>query len=356
MREPACSRRRLPHPAAFLAGFVAVAGGLSVLIVTLRASNAVLTLMLVPVVFAALFYGRAVYLPMIGALSALDLWIISYVSMDTPGEAAGALVVLLLAGTLMAEIVHRLTRERARAEDAVRASEAHFRSLIENSSDISAFVDAHGVVVYGSPSIQRVLGFDPAELVGRNVLGYLHPADAAQVERTFDHALQGAGNHEPLGLRFRHKDGTWRHLEAVLVCRQLSPGEPPAVVINCRDVTERKRADEELAMERNVLRLLIDSIPDNIYIKDREGRLVIANAAMARRFGMNAPADLIGKTDFDLFEREVAERYRERELRVIRVARRSSTSRNWWSTRPGARVGSCSRSCRCATARAISPA
>ena len=135
--------------------------------------------------------------------------------------------------------------ERQLAEQALQEREEHFRRLIENAHDITCILAADGVMTYLSPSIQRVLGYAPEELVGRNSFDFIHPDDAAGVAAAIQSVVtseEGTGYAE---YRFRHADGEWRHLEAV--GRMVIEGDPEAgFVSNIRDVTERKHAEEAL--------------------------------------------------------------------------------------------------------------
>ncbi|HLM68800.1 MAG TPA: PAS domain S-box protein, partial [Longimicrobium sp.] len=135
--------------------------------------------------------------------------------------------------------------ERKEAEDAVRRSESHFRRMIENAQDNIVIIDPAGVMTYQSPSILRVLGYTPEELVGRSAFEFIHPDDvellAAEMRRTFgEPGYVGQAEY-----RFRHADGSWRYLEAL--GQTLSPDSPDeGVVANIRDVTERRRGEEAL--------------------------------------------------------------------------------------------------------------
>ncbi|HEV3048978.1 MAG TPA: PAS domain S-box protein, partial [Longimicrobium sp.] len=146
-------------------------------------------------------------------------------------------------GGLVANI--RDITERQLAEQALQEREEHFRRLIENAHDITCILGSDGVMTYLSPSIQRVLGYAPEELQGRNSFDFIHPDDAAGVVAAIESVVTrptGTGYAE---YRFRHADGTWRHLEAV--GRMVVPGEPESgFVSNIRDVTERKHAEEAL--------------------------------------------------------------------------------------------------------------
>jgi len=84
------------------------------------------------------------------------------------------------------------------------------------------------------------------------------------------------------------------------------------------EVNERMRAEESLSEERKVLRVLIDNVPDFMYVKDAECRFVVANLSVAKQMGAKTPEELLGKTDFDFYTREVAAPFFEDEQRVIR--------------------------------------
>ena len=135
----------------------------------------------------------------------------------------------------------RYAAERGRAVEALERREEHYRSLIENSLDLVSIVNADGTIRYASPSHERVLGYRLDELVGRNVLDFVHASDVAQVQE----ALHEVDPARAVECRFRHQDGSWRMLESF--GRNLShlPGVA-GVVVNSRDVTERKRLEEQL--------------------------------------------------------------------------------------------------------------
>ncbi len=85
------------------------------------------------------------------------------------------------------------------------------------------------------------------------------------------------------------------------------------------EVNERVRAEEALSEERKVLRVLIDNVPDFMYVKDAESRFVVANASLARSMGVKGPEELLGKTDFDFYSSELATGYHQDEQNVIRT-------------------------------------
>ncbi|MEW6638446.1 MAG: PAS domain S-box protein, partial [Actinomycetota bacterium] len=135
--------------------------------------------------------------------------------------------------------------ERVEAKDALRRSEARFRSLVQNGSEILTIIERDGTVLYESPAIERVLGYRPEEMIATNVLSYIHAEDIERVSAALSGVVDEPGIVRRAEFRFRHRDGTWRWLEAV--GSDLS-GDPAVggIVVNSRDVTERKRAEEEV--------------------------------------------------------------------------------------------------------------
>ncbi len=146
--------------------------------------------------------------------------------------------------------VQRNITERKRAEEALRRSEERFRSLIENALDIITIMDADGTIHYESHSVEKVLGYSPAELIGENFFAYIHPDDLTNTCYGIVNAMPTPEVACPIEFRYRHKDGSWRTLEAI--SQQFrDEAIAPRIVVNSRDITERKRLDQvRLALER----------------------------------------------------------------------------------------------------------
>jgi PAS domain S-box-containing protein len=134
--------------------------------------------------------------------------------------------------------------ERKRAEAALRDSEEYFRSLIENVSDIITVLDSAGTILYESPSIERVLGYKPEELLGQNAFEWVHPEELAHTAEAFARGFQSAESTPLVEARFRHKDGSWRVVEMIGKPARDRSGQTIGIV-NTRDITQRKRAEEE---------------------------------------------------------------------------------------------------------------
>ena len=137
------------------------------------------------------------------------------------------------------------TTARRRAEEALRQSEERFRALVQNASDIVTVLKADGTIRYESPSIVRLLGYPPEDLIGRNAFDYIHPEDLKRVQNIFLEITKRSGASGPVEVRFRHADGSWRYLEGI-GNNLLEDPNVRGIVVNSRDVTERKQAEEKL--------------------------------------------------------------------------------------------------------------
>jgi two-component system, cell cycle sensor histidine kinase and response regulator CckA len=150
----------------------------------------------------------------------------------------------LVKGRLDGDLLVRSIRyasERGRAVEALERREEHYRSLIENSMDLISILNLDGTIRYVSPSHERMLGYPLDELVGRNVLSFVHSDDRARVQT----ALAKGNNGRPVECRIRHCDGSWRVLESF--SRDLSHvAGVNGMVVNARDITERKHLEEQL--------------------------------------------------------------------------------------------------------------
>jgi two-component system cell cycle sensor histidine kinase/response regulator CckA len=145
-----------------------------------------------------------------------------------------------------------ITEER-HAECALRDSERYFRSLIENAHDVITITDAEGVIRYESPAVERAFGYRPEELIGKNAFDLIHPDDRAAVLDAFEKCVRDPAISERIRLRFMHKNGSWRVLEAV---GHNLLGDPAVggMVSNLRDITEHCHAEEALREREDQLR------------------------------------------------------------------------------------------------------
>ena len=143
--------------------------------------------------------------------------------------------------------VQRETTERKRQEEEARTKEENLRaSLTRNASDVAAILGADGGIRYASPSVLKALGFKPEEMVGTNISFYVHPDDLERTKGAFAKRIEKPGVGKPMGMRLRHKNGSWRHLEAV-ANNLLDDPSVSGIVVNAWDVTGRRELEERLA-------------------------------------------------------------------------------------------------------------
>ena len=241
-----------------------------------------------------------------GAEITIEIVLSSIELIEGLGEAGGRLVLAII----------RDVTERKEADEAIKESEERFRSLVQNTSDTITILEADGTIRYVSPAVERMTGRTPQELVGTNAFDSVHQDDRQRASGIFAEILRSPGLHPPLEFRVPHKDGSWRYLEHV-VTNLLDDPAVRGVVINSRDVTERKRAKEEVrrlnqglearVAERTIqlesalaeleqrerglreserqLRQLFENLADALFVHDERGRIVDCNAQACRALG-----------------------------------------------------------------------
>ncbi len=189
--------------------------------------------------------------------------------------------------------------DRARTEEALRRSEEHFRSLIENASDIVTIVGDNGTFRYASPSVERVLGYPPGELLERNAFDFVHPDDIAIVADALSRAIQHPATPQAAQFRFRARDGSWRVLEAVGQAR-VSDAGIAQLIVNARDVTERRRQERALRENKERLRTVIAGAPLVLFALDRDAVFTMVEGKGLDALGVR-PAQLVGRSVSDLY-------------------------------------------------------
>jgi diguanylate cyclase (GGDEF)-like protein/PAS domain S-box-containing protein len=159
--------------------------------------------------------------------------------------------------------------ERKEAEARLRESEERFRSLVQNSSEIIIILDEDGTVRYQSPAVEQVTGYTSEERVGRSGFELIHPEDLGRLRRVHAEVRSDLGTGRSVEVRCRHKDGTWKYLEATVHNLLEEPGVL-GIVVNARDVTERKALEGEL--RRRALHDRLTGLPNRQLFMDRLGQ------------------------------------------------------------------------------------
>ncbi|MBW3635732.1 MAG: PAS domain-containing protein, partial [Armatimonadetes bacterium] len=199
----------------------------------------------------------------------------------------------LLPGSLLPDGLHETGQERQVQDLLLQQGEDPFRALVENAADILGVVDGNGTMRYQSPSIEKLLGYAPAELNGQNAFDLIHPDDAPHFGETLTRASQAPGETFSVEYRFQHRDGSWRTLEST--GKTLMGGaHASGVVLSSRDITQRKVAEAVLQAAKDQLQVVLDTIPGGVTWVSRDLRYLGVNRYLTEYFKM-AAENFIGR-------------------------------------------------------------
>ena len=203
--------------------------------------------------------------------------------------------------------------ERSRATEA----QAQLAAIVESSPDgiVSSTMD--GVVLTWNAGAERMFGYTGAEIIGRK-LTVIVPDDLAQDVRQRRQSYLSGNQFIPYESERVAKNGN-----RITVSVNASPlrdatGKIARFATIYRDITERKLAEEAVKKERALLRAVVDAIPERIYVRDRQGRYLLENSTYRKMYGNSSIGEIAGKTVFDIFPREFAERTRAADEAVMR--------------------------------------
>ncbi len=199
---------------------------------------------------------------------------------------------------------------RKRAAEALRRSEARFRSLVETTSDWVWEVDRNGVYTYASPKVKELLGYEPEEVGGKTPFDFMPAEEAERVGRLF-RGVTGSG--EPFAALENtnvHRDGRQVVLETSAVPILGADGNVLGYRGIDRDITERKRAAEALRESEERFRTVVDASKDAMIAIDHEGLVTLFNPAAEEMFGRKNE-EIVGQSLDVLMPEEYRERHRQ---------------------------------------------
>jgi PAS domain S-box-containing protein/putative nucleotidyltransferase with HDIG domain len=202
---------------------------------------------------------------------------------------------------------------RERIEEKLRHEERLFRALAEHSSDIIVILNLEGIITYINPAVERVLGFKAEERIGARGLELVHPDDMKFLADSSNILARDTSAPVIHGeMHLRHKDGSWRTLEAV-GSNLVNNNVVEAIIVNYRDITERKQAEAALRQEQQFSKLVLDNLPGIFYLYTYpENRLMLWNKQVETLLGFNAE-ELRGRLATEWFTPE----NREAALKAI---------------------------------------
>jgi PAS domain S-box-containing protein len=209
-----------------------------------------------------------------------------------------------------------IRNKEKQAEEKLRHEEQRFRAFIEHSSDIIVIMNREGIITYVNPAVERVLGFKPEERIGAKGFELIHPDDMKFLTDSFNTLVRDTNSPVIQGeMRLHHKNGSWRTLEAVgsnLVYNNVVE----SIIVNYRDITERKLAEEKLRESEADYRQLFDNSPAAIYRVDyKNGRFLKANDVFCEYLGYRQE-ELISLSPYDVLTEKSKKLFLERMEKI----------------------------------------
>jgi len=222
--------------------------------------------------------------------------------------------------------------EQKGAELELRRSELLFHSLVENLPQYIFRKDAAGRFTFANNRFCKELGKTRREIIGKTDFDFF-PADLANKYREDDIGIMESG--ESLDTVEEHVvsevEKSWVHVVKTPIRDET--GRCTGVQGIFWDVTQQRETETALAHERDLLRTLLDSIPDRIYFKDRDSRFLMISRALAKDFGLDDPGEAVGKNDADFFSEEHARLALEDEQAILETGQAiiGKTEKETWS-------------------------
>ncbi|PTD94890.1 hypothetical protein C9439_00165 [archaeon SCG-AAA382B04] len=230
---------------------------------------------------------------------------------------------LLLIGIGIYKEVQHLQQEiaqRKSAEEELKESEQRLDNLISNTPAViysHKFIDGEQKITYISDNIQDVLGFEPDDFVGNEEFhrSCIHPDDRESVFKEIQKLIQGETNSITITYRFKDSSGNYHWLRDTH--RAISRENNETQVVGAWwDITERKRAEEQVKEINKDLEKILDNVPAMIWYKDTDNNFIRVNKAAAEATGMK-PEEIEGKSAEEVYPNQAKEYY-EDDLEIIK--------------------------------------
>lgn len=219
-------------------------------------------------------------------------------------------------------VIARNIVERKESQRALRESERRFRSAFDYAAVGMALVAPDGSFVRVNRALSEFLGLNEHQLMSRDVHSITHVDDRDLDKKALSELFQGHRESYHVEKRFLHSSGEYRWGVVSVSLVRSDRGKPVHSIYQVQDVTQRRLTEEELSRERAFFRKVIDINPNFIFTKDRDGRFVLVNQAVADAYGTTVD-EIIGKTDADFDPKlEEVEHFRRDDLEVMNSLQR----------------------------------
>jgi diguanylate cyclase (GGDEF)-like protein/PAS domain S-box-containing protein len=199
-----------------------------------------------------------------------------------------------------ATVMHglRLYCDLQDSREEVRRSEERFRSLVQNATDLVTIVDEGGTLLYASPSVQRLLGYDPEHWLGHDILLFVHPEDVTETAAIAAEVRSAPGVRATWIVRVRHADASYRYFETTAT-NLLHVPSVQGVVHNAHDITERWQAEAAVRQSEERFRSLVQNASDLITVIEADTTIKYQSPSVAQVLGYR-PEDILGTRLSDL--------------------------------------------------------
>ncbi len=254
-------------------------------------------------------------------LSRTYLWILPFGSLLTVLLAV-FLNFLATARYRAESLVYLRTQELSDQKEELQKNREESRLILDSTAEAIYGIDLQGVCVFCNSACLRMLGYaDPSALIGKNMHRQCHhsyengsdfPVDSCRIFRVLK---EGVGAH--VDDEFFWKSDRKKFPVEYWAYPQWREGKVVGAVVTFVDITERKQTDDILRKREAYLTSIIDNFPYLVWLKDFDGRFLAVNDAFAKACG-RIVEDIVGKTDFDVWSRELAEKYCLDDVKVIR--------------------------------------
>jgi len=188
--------------------------------------------------------------------------------------------------------VHEITERKKIEQKKLKNQGEYFYHLIQNSSDLISIVEADGSIRYQSPSLERLFGYTPNKIVGRNIFEFLHPDEIPRLQKYFKNGIKKSGLAITVEYRLRHKNGSWIHCESI-GSNLLGDPNINGIIISTRDVTERKQMENALRESERRFRSIFDNCPIGIYRTAPDGKILMSNSTLFQMLGYSSFEELV---------------------------------------------------------------
>ncbi len=195
-----------------------------------------------------------------------------------------------------------ITEEKRKEQQKIANKEEYYSSLIQNSMDLMLIVNASGKILFESPSIEKILGYNRNERIGKNVFEKIHPDDINFVKDSFKKLESKLGLTNKALFRVKNKNGEWRYLECI-ANNQLHNKIINGIIINSLDVTEKTIANEKILQAKNYYENIVDSTSEIIFTVNKDLNISLWNRAAENITGIK-DSSIINKSlkELNIFE------------------------------------------------------